>query len=125
MAGAPSEGRCITASPLSGGVVSAGSESDRQRGPLRVACKTGPQGRMSTRNVRDACRTGLRGRQRERYPQYALSAVVALVAVSPGARSAVSAVRIARFCTNGSGLGLPLRNLISSVTDGVAIESCT
>eukprot|EP00171_Calliarthron_tuberculosum_P000080 IDg80t1 len=29
------------------------------------------------------------------------------------AQSAVSAVSIARFCTNGSGLGLPLQNLIS------------
>eukprot|EP00171_Calliarthron_tuberculosum_P022056 IDg22056t1 len=126
MVGTPSEGRCITASPLGGEVVSAGSESARpwskplgQRRELMLE-QTGPQSRVSTRTVRDACKTGLRGRQKEG----ALSAVVSLVAVSQCARSAVPAVSITRFCTNVSGLGLPLRSLISSRRRSWSSYSC-
>eukprot|EP00171_Calliarthron_tuberculosum_P022838 IDg22838t1 len=74
MVGSPSEGRCITASPLGGGVVRASSESARQwRKPLGwrrelMLEQAGPQGRMLTQNVTDACRIGLRGRQQEVVP---------------------------------------------------------
>eukprot|EP00171_Calliarthron_tuberculosum_P022328 IDg22328t1 len=72
MVEAPSEERCITASPLGGGVVSAGSESALQwskpLGQRRELMLEQPQGRVSTKTVRDACRTSLRGRQQEVVP---------------------------------------------------------